>query len=82
MPTKLDYIVRSLSRGTNKKYETYVINSIWNKINNSEVEFVTQQYVKDSEGNIRYIDMYFPQIKFAIEVDEWYHNSNDQSFRA
>ena len=80
MPTKLDYIVRSLSRGTNKKYETYVINSIWNKINNSEVEFATQQYVKDSEGNIRYIDMYFPQIKFAIEVDEWYHNSNGQSF--
>lgn len=81
MSSKLDYVVRSLSRGTNKKYETYVINSIWNKINNSEVEFATQQYVKDSEGNTRYIDMYFPQIKFAIEVDEWYHSGDGQCLR-
>ena len=81
MPSKLDYIVRSLSRGTNKKYETYVINSIWNKINNSEVEFATQQYVKDDKGNTYYIDMYFPQIKFAIEIDEWYHNSDSQFAR-
>lgn len=81
MSSKLDYIVHSLSKGTNKKYETYIINSIWNRLNNPEVEFATQQYVKDSDGNTRYIDMYFPQIKFAIEVDEWYHGSDWQSSR-
>ena len=31
---KLEYVARSLSRGTNKKYETYVINEIYQKENN------------------------------------------------
>lgn len=78
MPSKTDYIVRSLSRGTNKKYETYIINAIWNKLNDSNFEFSTQQYVKDNDGNTRYIDMYFPQVKVAVEIDECYHNNQCQ----
>lgn len=31
---KLEYVARSLSRGTNKKYETYVINAIYQKVAN------------------------------------------------
>lgn len=77
MASKLDYICRSLSKGTSKVYETYVVNAIWQRLSNDNIEFVTQQYVF-KEGRKSYIDMYFPQIALAIEVDEMYHNSNDQ----
>lgn len=80
MAGKIDYIVRSLSKGTTKKYETYVVNAIWQKLNNTNIEFVTQQYVK-TESARRYIDMYFPQIKFAIEVDEGYHDNELQTIK-
>lgn len=37
---KLEYIVRSLSKGTTKKCETYIVNSIFNKLNSFyEVNF-------------------------------------------
>jgi len=78
MPTKLEYICRSLSKGTTKVYETYVVNAIWQKLNNENIEFVTQQYVF-KDGKRSYIDMYFPQIRLAVEVDEMYHNSDSQT---
>ena len=74
MYTKLDYVARCLSRGTQKKFETYVINAIYTKLNNSNLEIRTQQYVNTKEGR-RFIDLYFPQLKIAIEVDEGYHDN-------
>lgn len=75
---KLKYISRSLSKGTTKKYETFVINEIYARLNNPNLEIVTQQYVLDKDGKIRYIDLYFPQIGYAIEVDEPYHDDEEQ----
>lgn len=80
MFSKLKYVAYSLSRGTNKKYETYVINRIYSKLNNNEIEIVTQQTVI-TEKNTYNIDLYFPQIKFAVEVDEFYHNNPVQHMR-
>lgn len=74
MASKLDYICRSLSKGTSKVYETYVVNAIWQRLNNDNIEFITQQYVF-KDGIRSYIDMYFPQIRLAVEVDEMYHNT-------
>ena len=75
---KTEYIVRSLSKGTHKKYETFVLNAIYNKLNNPNLEIVTQQYVATENKKMKYIDLYFPQIKVAIEVDEPYHSSVEQ----
>lgn len=79
MASKLEYIARSLSR-TNKAYENYVINAIYAKLNNSNIEIVTQQYVFAS-GHRRLIDLYFPQIKVAVEVEEPYHKEENQRLR-
>ncbi len=40
---KLEYVARSLSRGTNKKYEIYVINAIYQKVNNPNLIIETQK---------------------------------------
>lgn len=78
MDAKLLYLVKTLSRTKRKDYENYVVNAIWNRIDNPKLVPVTQQYIKDNEGNYYYIDLYFPQLKIGIECDEGYHNYKEQ----
>lgn len=78
MDSKLLYLVKTLSRTKRKDYENYVVNAIWNRINNAKLVPVTQQFIKDKDGNHYYIDLYFPQLKIGVECDEGYHNSIEQ----
>ena len=76
--TKLEYVARSLSKGNKKVYETYVINAIYQKIDNPELEIETQKGVKSTNGDHFDLDLYLPQFKIAVEVDEGYHDSDYQ----
>ena len=78
MDSKVIYLAKTLSRTKRKDYENYVVNAIWNRVNNPKLLPVTQQFIKDKEGNHYYIDLYFPQLKIGIECDEGYHNSKEQ----
>lgn len=69
---KLDYISRQLARAIHKKYEYYVVSRIWHTLNDNSIKFITQQYVVRPEGRAL-TDMYFPQLKVHIEVDEPFH---------
>ncbi len=69
---KLNYISKQLSRATHKKYEHYDVSRIWHILNDISIKFVTQQYVVRPEGRAL-TDMYFPQLKIHIEVDEPFH---------
>lgn len=75
---KLEYVARSLSRGTNKKYETYVVNAIYQKVNNDNLIIETQKEIKLENGYRPLIDLFLPQLNIAIEVDEGYHRSEAQ----
>lgn len=75
---KLEYVARSLSRGTNKVYETYVINAIYQKVNNPNLIIETQKEIKLENGYRPLIDLFLPQLNIAIEVDEGYHASEAQ----
>lgn len=77
---KTSYIARSLSKGTKKKYETMVVNSIYARLNDENIEIATQQYIDTKDGR-KFIDLYFPQFKIAVEVDEGYHNDPWQQER-
>ncbi|MBP5311757.1 MAG: restriction endonuclease, partial [Clostridia bacterium] len=81
MDPKVTYIAKTLSRTKRKDYENYVVNAIWNRVNNAGLVPVTQQYVRDRDGNRFFIDMYFPQLKIGIECDEGYHTDKDQKIR-
>lgn len=74
---KLNYIVKTLSRTNRKDYENYIVNAIYSRVNNPNLIPVTQQYVK-RDDHYALIDLYFPQINMAIEVDEPYHTSEQQ----
>ncbi len=77
---KLEQVARQLSKGTKKKAETYVVNAIYHKVNNPELQIETQKGV-NYFGKRYLIDMYLPQLKIAIEVDEFYHQNSDQQLK-
>ncbi len=71
---KTEYLARMLNKRTkNKDYENFVVNAIYFQINNLNLTPVTQQYVKIKNNKYALIDLYFPQINYAIEVDEGHH---------
>jgi very-short-patch-repair endonuclease len=70
---RLDHIAYMFNVRTNrKKYENFIVNAIYTKVNNQELMPVTQQCVKN-EGKYYFIDLYFPQINFGVEIDEGHH---------
>lgn len=83
--TKIKYISEMLNKRTKgKDYENFVINQIYARIDNPELEIVTQKCVRPNKGvdtknlievgkNHYLIDLYFPQINLAVEVDEGHH---------
>ena len=70
---KLLYLTKTLSRTKRKDYENYVVNAIWNRVNNPQLVPVTQQYVRANNGHYYFIDLYFPQLNIGIECDEKHH---------
>lgn len=83
--SKTLYLVKTLSRTKRKDYENYVINAIWQRLNNSDIEIVSQQYVEDTisqNGRSHYfIDLYFPLLNIGIECDEAFHKKQSKSDR-
>lgn len=78
---QLDHIAYMFNvRTRGKKYENFIINAIYTKVGNPDLIPVTQQYVRDPNDSNKYylLDLYFPQIKFSVEVDESQHLSKGQ----
>ncbi|MBR5567708.1 MAG: hypothetical protein IKW27_03100 [Bacteroidales bacterium] len=75
---KLDYITRLLRKIRNKRFEAYVIQRIWDLLNDDSIRFVTQQYFKrDENGEYALTDLYLPQINMIVEIDEGQHIANE-----
>ena len=75
---KLEFICRQLSRAENKTFEHYVVTRIWHLLNDTDLKFITQQYVVRPEGRAL-TDMYFPQLHKHIEIDEGHHKKQIES---
>lgn len=77
MISKLEYLVKTLSRTKRKDYENYVINRVWSVLDDPEIKPVSQQYVKRSDTKYALIDLYFPQLNIGVECDEFHHKISD-----
>lgn len=74
--SKSDYILRSLSKLSSKRWEHYVINRLFHRLNDPEVEFVCQQCIR--KGDKYYLaDIFFPQFDLYLEIDEAHHDSDN-----
>lgn len=76
---KRDYLVRTFSRTKKKDYENYILNAIWQKLNRIDVQPVTQHYVRHDDGKYSLIDLYFPQLNYGVECDEFHHVFNEEN---
>jgi len=71
---KLEYIAKQLSRTKKKKYELYVITRIIHRLDRDDLEIITQQYIsRKAPQRHALVDLYLPQLKIYIEVDEPFH---------
>jgi very-short-patch-repair endonuclease len=75
--SKIDYILRSLSKTTHKRWEHYVITRIYHQLSDDDIEFVCQQCVRKSDGKIYLADLFFPQLGLYLEIDEQHHNGDE-----
>lgn len=74
MPNPLDeYILRSLSKIRHKKWEYFVISRIIHQLDDFDIEFITQQLVRRPDGSRALTDLFFPQFKIHLEIDEPSH---------
>lgn len=72
---KTDYILRSLSKISKKRWEHYTINRIYHLLNDPEIEFVCQQCIRKNDRKIYLADLFLPQLNLYLEIDEGHHNS-------
>lgn len=63
-----------------KPTESYVISRIWHRLDDIRVRFVLQQYVKRPNG-YALADLFLPQINMIVEVNEKYHETDEQKLR-
>lgn len=78
MTDKQIYITRSLSKLTHKPWELFTISRILHKLDDDDIEFVMQQYVRRKNGSRALTDLYFPQFALHLEVDEPPHEKTGQ----
>lgn len=72
----LDYNLKQLRKTYNKKHENYIVSRIFHGINSNtdDIQMITQQYVKRPNG-CALTDLYFPQFKMHLEIDEPHHST-------
>lgn len=80
-----EYLIKMLARSQRgKKFENYVVTGIWSRLctacrraKKPCPRIVTQQLVRrDGNHHRALIDLYFPEIKLAVECDEAQHQEN------
>lgn len=76
---KRDYLVKTLSRTKKKDYENYIINAIWQKLDCLDLKPCTQHCVRFSNNKYALIDLYFPQLNYGVECDEFHHTKNQKN---
>lgn len=75
---QLDYMERLFYKIKFKKTESYVIHRIWDKLDDTRIRFEIQQPIKLPNGKTVLADLYLPQLGIFIEVNEPYHESEQQ----
>lgn len=71
---ELEWQALRLQKIVHKKFEVWAISRIIHGLDDPEIEWATQQLVPDpGKGRIALLDLYFPQFRYAIEIDELGH---------
>jgi very-short-patch-repair endonuclease len=73
MDNKVEYITRLFQKTSSKAIENYCLTRLWHKLDNDEIKIIPQQYVGIHSDKYALTDVYLPQFKLHIEVNEPAH---------
>jgi hypothetical protein len=76
-----EYLFRTFLAGK-KRAENYVINRLWQRLDDLDLKPIAQQYVDRGDGTYALLDLYFPQLNIGIECDEAQHLNTVDADRA
>lgn len=79
--SKEDYVLRSLAKIKHKRWELFILSRILHKLDDDEIEFTTQQSVYLPGGGTVLTDLYFPQFRIHVEIDEPPHEHSKAKSR-
>lgn len=79
MLSKKECLLNQFRKTFGKKYENYCVTRIYSLVNNLNLQIITQQLFKRDNNKIALADIYFPQINLWVEIDEQYHNKQEQA---
>jgi hypothetical protein len=71
---KDNYLLQNISKISHKKWELYVITRILHLLDDSDIEYVCQQYINPPGKRDYYLaDICFPSLEIYCEIDELQH---------
>jgi hypothetical protein len=82
MNYKVEYITRLFQKTSGKAIESYCLTRLWHRLDNDEIKFVPQQYVNRHIDKYALTDVYLPQFKIHIEVNEPAHYASTERIQA
>ncbi|MBM3455737.1 MAG: hypothetical protein FJX80_11395 [Bacteroidetes bacterium] len=82
MTYKLEYITRLFQKASSKAIEHYCLSRLWHQLNNEDIKFIPQQKVTRNEKKYALTDLYLPQLKMHIEINEPPHYASPERIRA
>ncbi len=76
---KLDYMARLFRKISHKRFECYVLQRLWHRLNDDRIKFVVQQYVRrEKDDKFALADLYLPQLGIIVEVNEAFHYASER----
>lgn len=82
MNPKVEYISRLFQKTSFKALESYCLTRLWHKLDNDQIKLVPQQYVNRHTDKYALTDIYFPQFKIHVEVNEPAHYDSQERILA
>lgn len=70
---RLEYFRRSLTKISPKSWEYFIVSRVIHRLDDLDIEFITQQLVRRPDGTRAMTDLFFPQFALHLEVDEPFH---------
>lgn len=76
---KYDHLIKQIHRTAYKPHECFIISALLHEDKFKDLLPLTQHYVKRTDNKYALIDLFYPQINLAIEIDEPHHNKSSEN---
>ncbi|MGB0561377.1 MAG: AbaSI family restriction endonuclease [Spirulinaceae cyanobacterium] len=72
---KYEHYISQLQKTTRKVHENFVVSSLFHDERLRDLLPLTQHYLRRDNTRYALIDLYYPQLRVAIEIDESHHEN-------